>query len=84
MSGILVFNLLNFKHFSDLKLQNFITFLNSGCYAMKYGSRGYGHSGFSGLGLMSDAKDLEWQWYKFILKLSKKKFFFLNFNFRLF
>jgi hypothetical protein len=35
----------------------------TGCYAIKYGSRGYGHSGISSLGLMCDAKDLEWQWY---------------------
>jgi hypothetical protein len=43
----------------------------AGCYAMKYGSRGYGHSGISSLGLMCDAKDLEWQWY--IKVYSKKK-----------
>ncbi|CRL08220.1 CLUMA_CG020903, isoform C [Clunio marinus] len=33
------------------------------CYAIKYGSRGYGHNGISSLGLMCDARDLEWQWY---------------------
>lgn len=36
--------------------------LHTGCYAMKFGSRGYGHSGISSLGLMSDALDIEWQW----------------------
>jgi hypothetical protein len=40
---------------------------NLGCYSIKYGSRGYGHSGISSLGLMCDAKDLEWQWYTFYL-----------------
>ncbi|XP_049539837.1 muscle LIM protein Mlp84B-like isoform X1 [Anopheles darlingi] len=32
-----------------------------GCYASRFGSRGYGHSGISSLGLMSDARDLEYQ-----------------------
>ncbi|XP_055528827.1 muscle LIM protein Mlp84B-like isoform X1 [Wyeomyia smithii] len=32
-----------------------------GCYASRFGSRGYGHSGISFLGLMCDARDLELQ-----------------------
>lgn len=32
-----------------------------GCYAQRYGVRGYGHHGMSSLGLMSDIKDQEWQ-----------------------
>ncbi|EDV37514.2 uncharacterized protein Dana_GF11368 [Drosophila ananassae] len=32
-----------------------------GCYAQKFGARGYGHIGISSLGLMSDIKDSEWQ-----------------------
>lgn len=31
------------------------------CYAIKFGTRGYGHIGISSMGLMSDAKDLEMQ-----------------------
>lgn len=34
-----------------------------GCYSQRYGTRGYGHLGFSSLGLMSDIKDKEWQRY---------------------
>ena len=50
---------------------------------MKFGSRGYGHSGISSLGLMSDAKDLEWQWYIKLLKRKKKftKIFTIFFQF---
>lgn len=36
-------------------------FSNAGCYAQKFGARGYGHMGFSSLGLMSDIRDNEWQ-----------------------
>ncbi|XP_037914916.1 muscle LIM protein Mlp84B-like isoform X1 [Hermetia illucens] len=32
-----------------------------GCYAQKFGARGYGHTGASSLGLMCDIKDAEWQ-----------------------
>ncbi|XP_075167998.1 muscle LIM protein at 60A isoform X1 [Haematobia irritans] len=32
-----------------------------GCYAQRFGTRGYGHIGMSSLGLMSDIKDIEWQ-----------------------
>ncbi|XP_053670716.1 muscle LIM protein Mlp84B isoform X4 [Anopheles nili] len=32
-----------------------------GCYASRFGSRGYGHSGISSLGLMSDARDLDFK-----------------------
>ncbi|XP_037806961.1 muscle LIM protein Mlp84B isoform X1 [Lucilia sericata] len=32
-----------------------------GCYAQRFGTRGYGHIGMSSLGLMSDIKDVEWQ-----------------------
>ncbi|XP_058053479.1 muscle LIM protein Mlp84B isoform X2 [Anopheles bellator] len=32
-----------------------------GCYASRFGSRGYGHSGISSLGLMSDARDLDYK-----------------------
>lgn len=32
-----------------------------GCYAQKFGVRGYGHLGISSLGLMSDIKDKERQ-----------------------
>lgn len=32
-----------------------------GCYAQKFGARGYGYLGMSSLGLMSDIKDKEWQ-----------------------
>ncbi|XP_059618219.1 muscle LIM protein Mlp84B-like [Phlebotomus argentipes] len=32
-----------------------------GCYAQKFGARGYGHIGVSSLGLMSDIKDKDWQ-----------------------
>lgn len=32
-----------------------------GCYAQKFGARGYGHIGVSSLGLMSDINDKEWQ-----------------------
>lgn len=34
-----------------------------GCYAQRYGTRGYGHNGMASLGLMSDIKDKEWQRY---------------------
>ncbi|XP_058175331.1 muscle LIM protein Mlp84B-like isoform X1 [Anopheles ziemanni] len=40
-----------------------------GCYASRFGSRGYGHSGISSLGLMSDARDLEYK-SEFTLKPS--------------
>lgn len=51
-----------------------------GCYAIKYGSRGYGHSGISSLGLTCDAKDLEWQWYICLNLLeTRPKIFFLRF-----
>lgn len=39
--------------------KKYLTFLV--CYAMKFGTRGYGHIGISSMGLMSDAKDLEYQ-----------------------
>ncbi|XP_067626872.1 muscle LIM protein Mlp84B isoform X1 [Eurosta solidaginis] len=32
-----------------------------GCYAQKFGARGYGHLGISSMGLMSDIRDREWQ-----------------------
>lgn len=34
-----------------------------GCYAQKFGVRGYGYLGMSSLGLMSDIRDKEWQRY---------------------
>lgn len=34
-----------------------------GCYAQRFGARGYGHIGGSSIGLMSDIKDKEWQRY---------------------
>lgn len=39
----------------------FLLFLHLVCYGGRYGSRGFGHGGFSSIGLTSDARDLEWQ-----------------------
>uniref|UniRef100_A0A4Y0AMM6 LIM zinc-binding domain-containing protein n=1 Tax=Anopheles funestus TaxID=62324 RepID=A0A4Y0AMM6_ANOFN len=38
-----------------------IVLRSKGCYASRFGSRGYGHSGISSLGLMSDARDLDYK-----------------------
>lgn len=38
-----------------------------GCYAQRFGARGYGHIGISTNGLMSDIMDKEWQRYFAVL-----------------
>lgn len=45
------------------KVTNEILLQIIGCYAQKFGARGYGYLGMSSLGLMSDIKDKDWQRY---------------------
>lgn len=48
---------------SNKKQQSQPNHFNLGCYAQRFGARGYGHIGMSSLGLMSDIRDKEWQRY---------------------
>lgn len=51
------------NYFNQKKIYYNINHIFKGCYAQRFGARGYGHIGMSSLGLMSDIKDTEWQRY---------------------
>lgn len=64
-----------------MKLYSKKKFSDLGCYAQRFGARGYGHIGISSIGLMSDIKDKEWQRYFAIPKCSFLFHFYSVFRF---